>query len=98
VTQFPIGKLASLVVAFSYAAAMAIHEHGVARSVAKGCVILLLALALIWFPDEIGSFTGAGSRGASIDAETPGSLVSFMGWLFLIGMPLLPFLVAFLTK
>ena len=40
----------------------------------------------------------AAGRGGSIDTETPPALVAVMGWLFLIGMPLLPYLLGILTE
>ncbi len=52
-------------------------------------------LALIWFPDHFGSITGyvGGGIPANIDTETPGWLVSAAGWFFLIGMPVVLYLV-----
>lgn len=52
---------------------------------------LLVPLALIWFPEQVGSFTGYVGRGGNIDTETPPFLVSLMGWLFLIGLPLVAY-------
>jgi len=42
-----------------------------------------LALAFIWFGDEIGGFTGMTGRGA-ITATTPGCMVRAVGWIILI--------------
>ena len=50
-------------------------------------LVFLLPLALIWFPEVIGSATGYIGHGA-VDVETPPFLVVTMGWLFLIGIPL----------
>jgi hypothetical protein len=50
-------------------------------------VILLLPLALIWFPDVFGSYIGPVGRGGYVDQETPPVLIAFAGWFFLIGMP-----------
>jgi hypothetical protein len=47
---------------------------------------LMLPLALIWFPEQLGSFTGYVGRGGSIDTETPGWLVAGFGWLLLLGL------------
>jgi len=52
---------------------------------------LLLFLCLIWFGDQMGSFTGYIGRGGNIDVETPGWLVCTFGWILLIGIPLLLF-------
>ena len=83
------GKLLSLVIAGAYAVAMMVQARGVSAEVVKGCVVLLLPLALIWFPDELGRFTGYVGRGGNIDTETPAVLVAFMGWFFLVGLPVL---------
>jgi hypothetical protein len=79
-------KILSLVIAAGYVlAAIAYAGWG---AIQLG-VALLLPLALIWFPEEIGSFTGYVGRGGMIDQETPPILVSVMGWFFLIGLPLI---------
>lgn len=59
----------------------------------KLCVVLLLPLTLIWFPDELGSFTGYVGKGGNIDTETPPILVSIAGWFFLVGFPVLMYFV-----
>ena len=89
-----ISRIASLVIALPLMIAGiidVIREVGFRPEV---CVplILLLPLALIWFPEVIGSATGYIGHGA-VDVETPPFLVVTMGWLFLIGIPLLFMLV-----
>ncbi|MBL9081817.1 MAG: hypothetical protein JNK76_08435 [Planctomycetales bacterium] len=59
--------------------------------VGKLGLVLLLPLALIWFPEEFGSFTGYIGHGRRIDAETPPVLISLLGWLLLLGIPLLAY-------
>ncbi len=55
----------------------------------EGLALMGLFLAsvfiLIFFADEIGSFTGYTSRGKYIDKETPGCLLSGIGWALIIG-------------
>jgi hypothetical protein len=82
-------KIAAVVIALGYLVAIAIHEWSVMPMVPVG-VVLLAPLGLIWFPEELGSFTGYVSRGGYINNETPPTLVAFMGWLFLllIGIPI----------
>jgi hypothetical protein len=87
--QVTIGKILSLVIAIGYAVAMMVHAHGVSVDVVNGCVGLLLPLALIWFPDELGSLTGYVGRGGNINTETPPLLISIAGWCFLVGLPVL---------
>jgi hypothetical protein len=48
---------------------------------------LLPILALIWFGDALGSFTGYVGRGGTIDQESPGCLVCALGWFLLVGIP-----------
>ncbi|HEY2416205.1 MAG TPA: hypothetical protein VGI40_28450 [Pirellulaceae bacterium] len=82
-------KIAAVVVAFCYLIAIAIHQRAVTPMVPLA-VVLLVPLGLIWFPEELGCFTGYVSRGGYINNETPPTLVAFMGWLFLvlIGIPI----------
>jgi hypothetical protein len=84
-----ISKIAAVLIAIAYLVIMIIDERGVSRGVIGMAWVLLVPLALIWFPDEIGSFTGSVGHGGYIDAETPPALVSFMGWFLLVGFPAL---------
>ena len=79
-------KILSLVIAIVYVLA-AIPFLGW-RAIGV-CATLLFPMALIWFPDEIGSFTGYVGRGGNIDQDSSPILISSMGWFFLVGMPLL---------
>lgn len=87
--QITIGKILALLIALGYVVAMLVHDGGVTFGGVKVCVALLLPLTLIWFPDELGSFTGYVGRGGNIDTETPPILVSIAGWFFLVGLPVL---------
>jgi hypothetical protein len=51
-------------------------------------VILLFPLALIWFPEPIGSITGIVGRGY-VSLETPPFFVALVGWFFLVGVPVI---------
>lgn len=92
--QVTIGKLLALLIALGYAIAMVVHFGGVTVDVVKGVVVLLLPLALIWFPDELGSLTGYVGKGGNINTETPPILVSIAGWFFLVGLPVLLFFLS----
>jgi hypothetical protein len=60
-------------------------------------VYLVLPCACIWFSDEIGSYKGY-ARGLSyINVESPGCLVAFMGWVFLL-IPLVIYVVESIYK
>lgn len=54
-----------------------------------------LALALIWFPDELGSINRSSRRryGYHIDNESPPIMLLGFGWFFLVGLPLVRLLI-----
>jgi len=85
--QITLGKTLGSLVALVYAVGMMVHSGGVTGHVVTGCGALLLPLAFIWFPDEIGGITGYFGRGQKVDTETPPVVVSFLGWFFLVGFP-----------
>lgn len=83
-------KILALLIAVAYMACIfAATDDGDLPEIAfKGTFALLFVLALIWFPEEIGSIKGYVGRGGFINRETPGCMVSTMGWLLLVGVPL----------
>jgi hypothetical protein len=80
----------SLIVYVGYIAA-AYHGAG-GLLAAKVAIPLLLPMACIWFPDAMGSFTGTMHYHA-ITASTPAFLVCAGGWLLLVGVPILVYLI-----
>ena len=84
-----LGKILSLGIAISYAI-LAMHWGGVGYW--KWCLGLLLPLALIWFPEEIGNLTGYYKTGY-VNVQTPGVIVSLLGWCLLVGVPVLAYLL-----
>ncbi len=92
--QVTIGKILALLIALGYAIAIVVDAGGVTPDLLKGCAALLLPLALIWFPDELGSMTGYVGRGGNIDTETPPILVSIAGWFFLLGLPVVFYILS----
>ncbi|MCX7413268.1 MAG: hypothetical protein NTW36_07510 [Planctomycetia bacterium] len=72
---------------------MIVEANGATPNVVKGSLGLLLPMALIWFPDAIGGFTGYVGRGGRIDTETPPFLVSAAGWILLIVVPVAIYLL-----
>jgi hypothetical protein len=85
-------RILSLLVAIGYVVAAVIDAGGATAEMLLGCLVLLLPLALIWFPEEIGDATGFVGRG-HVDAETPAVLVSIMGWFLLVGLPVVVYFV-----
>lgn len=85
-------KIFAVVIACGYLLAVVVQERAVAPVVSLS-IVLLVPLGLIWFPEELGGFTGYVSRGGNIDTETPPGIVTFLGWLILvlIGIPVVAF-------
>ncbi len=81
--QLTLGRALSVGIALSYTI-LAIHWGGVALW--KPALGLLLPLAMIWFPEEIGNLTGFYDSGY-VNTRTPGAIISFLGWLILLGLP-----------
>ncbi len=90
--QITIGKVLGLLVAIGFVIAM-ILESGVGMNIAKGSLALMLPVALIWFPEELGSITGNIGRGGNINTETTPIIISSVGWLILLGIPVLAYVL-----
>ncbi len=87
--QLTVGRILSLAVVMVYAG-VAMWAGGLGYW--KWSLSLLLPLALIWFAEEIGSMTGYYKTGY-VNVQTPGVFVAFMGWLLLLGVPVLLWLL-----
>jgi hypothetical protein len=90
-------KIFGLVIALGYLAIAIATSSWDTKGVALMCLSLSLPLAFIWFPDEIGAFTGVVARGGlgRINTETPAFMVSLSGWLCLVVV--LPLIAYFAT-
>jgi hypothetical protein len=86
-------KIIAVVIATAYLTGMVLHDHEINRGVLSLSILLLIPLSLIWFPEEIGGYIGGAGHGGYIDAATPSALMSFVGWFFLIGMPVVLYLL-----
>ncbi|HEY5913502.1 MAG TPA: hypothetical protein VJA21_23185 [Verrucomicrobiae bacterium] len=87
--QLTWGRILSLVIAVVYAI-VATSVGGL--SYWEWSLTLLLPLAFIWFPQEIGSLTGYYKTGY-VNVQTPGAFVAFLGWFILVGLPILAFVL-----
>jgi uncharacterized membrane protein YoaT (DUF817 family) len=76
-----VSKTLSALVALAYIGIALLAGAG--WETLKLVAFLVLPLACIWFSEEMGSFTGI-MRGQFINAQTPGCLVAFGGWLLLL--------------
>jgi hypothetical protein len=98
--QIGIQKILSLLIAIGYVVAIIVQAPGFSLwhdpgsgpgqiNIITVCVVLLLALPLIWFPDEIGNATGYWTESSmsmtQVDTPSPAILISIFGWFFLIG-------------
>jgi hypothetical protein len=83
-----ISRAASLLVAGSYAIYAVFQGRATGADLMTFCLALTMPLALIWFPEQIASVVGFMGR-ATVHPDTPPFLVAFMGWVFLVGFPLL---------
>lgn len=88
--QLTIGRILSLGLACGYTV-FALSVGGIGYW--KWSLTLLLPLALIWFPEEIGSLTGYYKTGY-VNVQTPGGFVAFLGWFILVGLPVLAFFLS----
>ena len=84
------GRITSLIIAIVYLIAAFLGKGF--EGILTTSIFLLLPMACIWFPDELGSFTGV-MRGQYINAQSPGCLVAFGGWLLLT----LPLVIAIIN-
>ena len=88
--QVTIAKLAALLLALGYVIAAGFSTEGLPGA-GLVAVAVLFPLALIWFPDEIESWGRLWRRGGPSGIRmlpSPPWLVAFMGWVFLVGLPL----------
>ena len=89
--QVTVGKLVAVGIAVAYVIAGLVLERSWALTltVAVGTVP---PLALIWFPEFLGSLTGWGT--VPVDQPSPPRLVAGIGWLLLLGLPMLVLFLA----
>jgi hypothetical protein len=91
--QITKGKVLSLLVSAGYfIAAIILYLQGAPVAIIFGCFAVLLPLSLIWFPDELGNFTGFIGYGEYVDSKTPSFIISCAGWFFLVVFPIIFYL------
>jgi hypothetical protein len=85
-------KIIAVGVALAYLAVAAAMSGGGSQVLPVVCVSLVLPLALIWFPKQMGKAGRFANQ--QIDTETPEVLVTIVGWLWLVGyLPLMAYLL-----
>ena len=85
-----LNRSLSVIVAAVYITAAVLY--GGATDAAKVTAAMLLPMACIWFPDALGQYAGT-IRLHPITSSTPAFLVCAGGWLLLVGVPLIAYLV-----
>ena len=87
-----LNRILSLIIAVGYIiAAILTSQSGNVVIVVAG---IIFALALIWFGDEIGGYTGLSGSGISITRTSPGCAIIFLGWVFLLS-PLIIWVITY---
>lgn len=49
--------------------------------------VVMCPVAMIWFPEEIGAINGYIGHTARVTTESPPFLIAGIGWLVLVGVP-----------
>ena len=86
-----LSKLLALTVYSMYVIFIASNSNGIVETLKLASVIFLPVL-LILLPEQFGNYLGPASR-SNITTTTPAFLVSFGGWLILVGVPLIMLLL-----
>ena len=60
----------------------------------KTAGLFLIPMACIWFSEALGGFTGMITPFYPITESTPAFLMCAVGWLLLVGAPLMIYLIA----
>jgi hypothetical protein len=90
-------KIFALVIALGYVTAAIAMSAWDAKGVGGVCLVSIVPLALIWFPDEISAYCSPDIRFGieGFNSPTPPVMVSVVGWLGLVGfVPLLAYLLS----
>ena len=56
-------------------------------------ISLVLGLPCIWFGDELGGMVWGRLGNAQITSRTPGAVVRFVGWLLLVLLPIIGYIL-----
>lgn len=91
-----MGKIISVLISVVYL--VFAYITGGIELLLKILLFLLLPLACIWFGEAMGNYIGPafGVR-PHITKESPGCLVTFMGWV-LLALPLVLFIISYFSK
>jgi hypothetical protein len=82
----------SVLIALGYLIFQILASGGISRWTAGLFSLLLIPLALIWFPDKIGRAANYRINRQTVDRPSPPILISLMGWFFLVVLPVVFFM------
>lgn len=82
-----VSRALSLLIAVGYVIAAGVSDGWQPDDAFFG-IALMAPLALIWFPEWLGSYRGPLGHG-HVTQDTPPCLVAAGGWFFLVGLPLI---------
>jgi hypothetical protein len=88
-----VGRVLAVLIAVGYLVAALVLQDGSTKWLPVLGLALLVPLALIWFPHRIGPASGYTVNRQYVDQPTPPVLISLAGWFFLVGLPLIYFLI-----
>ncbi len=71
----------------------AASQHGFNQGFLFYSIVIIALVCMIWFGDAIGEFSGYFIGHSVVNTQTPGWMVCFMGWLFLVGTPVVVYLI-----
>jgi hypothetical protein len=80
------GKVLALLVAIGCLATIAIMHGRLDSEIGNLAMLLGFALVLIWFAEALGSHVGPTFDEGMISRETPGCLLSAVGWIIMLGI------------
>jgi hypothetical protein len=83
-----IGKILGLLIAVGYVITAVVPYGSFEIPHLFMCGYLLLPLVLIWFPEHVDVIAGQ-ILGDGFNFETPPIFATFLGWVFLVGVPLI---------
>ena len=87
-----IGKIIALVAAIGIWIATLVVTREVGSAIVMSLPLVFI-LSLIWFPERWGEWTLG-----RITHETPPVAVAFVGWLLLIGLPIIMYWLKYYTR
>ena len=87
-----INRGLSLLIYVGYIVAAYVSGAGIVALKTAG--VFLIPMACIWFSEALGGFTGMIAPFYPITESSPAFLMCAVGWLLLVGAPIISYLIA----